>query len=445
MPRILNTALIFLISSLPSLAEPNIVIILLDDVGTGWIPPYADRIQANDIEPEIYEEYIRVHGHQGEIDKEAHLQAARECMPSLSLLAEEGAIFDRAFATAALCAPSRAGLLTGTFQQNWGAYWNKDVDDFGIPPDRVVIAEPLSNAGYRTGMVGKWHVAPKDPRIIEKIWVEDLGQKLPVAQYYNGLWPEIAKRLKGTAWKTSSAKGYHPLDRGFDYYFGYNSYDDQDYGSTTLWEGYERVPQRPEGEFLTDLFNEKASDFVRESLESGEPFFLYYAPKTLHGPISRPPEEYVEAFDTGNVFTDEYAAHLLALDQGIGAIVDLLEEYGQAENTLLIFTSDNGCTLYNVPPYNAPNRGGKGTGWNGGMNMPFIVWQPGSIKPGINKEITSLTDIMPTVLEAAGAEIPGGLSGMSLLPYLRGESAQGPRETLGASSIQSSRWSYQYL
>ena len=424
--------------------KPNIVLVLLDDVGTGWVPPYAERLSPEDIEDVVLAEYIRVHGHQGQILKSAHIEAASEAMPTLSRLAEEGAVFDRAFATASLCAPSRAGLLTGSFQQQWGAYWNKDVDDYGIPEDRTVIAEPLQEAGYRTGIVGKWHVAEKDPKFVEEIWVNELGQELPVHKYYKGMWPKILGFLKETAWKTSSKPGQHPLDRGFDYYFGYNSYDDRDYRSRTLWEGWDLVPQRPEGEFLTDLFNEKAVDFIDRSLDEGKPFFLYYAPKTLHGGIQRPPEKYVDVFDTGNVFSDEYAGHLLALDHGLEMIMETLEAHQQEDNTLFIFSSDNGCTLYNVPPYNAPNRGGKGTGWMGGLNVPLIVWQPGAVSSGINNEIASLADIMPTVLEAAGVSIPDGIDGRSLLPYLTRETAEGPRDSLASASIHSSRWSYSY-
>lgn len=443
--RSLAFALFTCFSAISLNAErPNVVFILVDDLGLGWIPPYAERLSPEDIEPEIYEKYIQNHGHKGAVDKEAHIKAASECMPMLSKLSKEAAIFDRAFATAALCAPSRAGLLTGSFQQQWGAYWNKDVDDNGIPADRVVIAEPLQKVGYRTGVVGKWHVAKKDPRFIEQIWVEELGEELPVHRYYKGHWPKISEALKETAWQSSSMPGQHPLDRGFDYYFGYNSHDDLDYNSKTLWENRELVPQRPQGEFLTDLFNQKATDFIEAALEAGEPFFLYYAPKTLHGGIQRPPEHYVQAFDTGNKYTDMYAGHMLALDNGIGMIMDTLRAHGEADNTLFIFSSDNGCTLYNVPPYNAPNRGGKGTGWMGGLNVPLIFWQPGVVGAGFNNEIASLADVMPTVLDAAGAPIPEGIDGRSLLPFLKGDAANGPRDSLASASIHSSRWSYSY-
>ena len=424
--------------------QPNVILILLDDIGTGWVPPYAQRLAPADLEPEVLMKYRKIHGHQGPVDPAAHIKAASECMPFLSKLAEEGSVFDRCFATASLCAPSRAGLLTGSFQQSWGAYWNKDVDDHGIPAERVVIAEPLKEIGYRCGMIGKWHVAKKDPAVQNLVWKEQLGEELPIPPGYKGRWPEFSKLLEGSGWQSSSLPGQHPLDRGFDYYFGYNSHDSKYYKADELWENHERVPLRPDGEFLTDLFNEKSCEFIESAMKEKSPFFLYYAPMTLHGGILPPPKHYSEQFDTGNVFSDEYAGHMLALDAGIELIFQTLEKYGQVKNTLFIFTSDNGCTLYGVPPYNAPNRGGKGTGWMGGLNMPFIVWQPGVVTPGINREIASLADVMPTVLEAAGAAVPEAMDGQSLLPYLSGKSQSGPRASLGSASIQSSRWSYCY-
>ncbi len=441
-----HTAALFLLalSSAFVSAAPNVVLVLIDDVGTGWVPPYARRLTPEDLEPDILAAYRKAHGHQGPVDAAAHIQAASECMPYLSRLADEGAVFDRCFATASLCAPSRAGLLTGSFPQSWGAYWNRDIDEHGIPQDRTVIAEPLSAAGYECGMIGKWHVAKKDPAILEKIWTDELGEPLPVPPGYKGRWPELAKRLKGSGWQSSSFPGQHPLDRGFHYYFGYNSHDSTYFKAAELWENHSLVPQRPDGEFLTDLFTSKSCEFIESALKKDKPFFLYYAPMTLHGGIVPPPEKYTAQFNSGNRFTDEYAGHMLALDRGIEQISQTLETYGATENTLFILSCDNGCTLYNVPPYNAPNRGGKGTGWLGGLNVPFIVWQAGLKRTGISTEIVSHTDIMPTVLEAAGASMPEGIDGQSILPYLQGRTDHTPRRSLGSANIHSSRWSYSY-
>ncbi|MCF7817311.1 MAG: sulfatase-like hydrolase/transferase [Kiritimatiellales bacterium] len=424
-------------------ARPNIVLILIDDVGTGWIPPYAERLRPEDVEPDVLHLYEQERTGGRPLDVQKHIDAARTCMPQLAALAKEGAVFDRCFATASLCGPSRAGLLTGTFQQRWGAYWNLDVYYHGVPTNRVVMAEPLHAAGYRTGMIGKWHIATRDLAILDQYWA-DQGNTGPI--------PEAeAKALVNNktvkydyAYESSSTPGQHPLDRGFDYYFGYNSHDDTYYNSKTLWEDRHRVPQRPKGELLTDLFNEKSCEFITSALEEKKPFFLYYAPMTLHGGIQPPPQHYSDAFDTGVPFSNIYAGHLLALDDGIEKIFQTLKKYGQDTNTLFILSADNGCTEYGVPPYNAPYRGGKGTGWLGGMHVPFVVWQPGVVKPGINQEITSLADVMPTVLEAAGAEIPDGIDGLSLMPLLRGETLHGPRTELYSSGIHASHWSYFY-
>lgn len=424
--------------------RPNIILIMADDIGTGWFPFHADRLQINDLEPEILASYQNKRGHMGEVDPIEHIKAAQNCMPFLDSLADQGIIFDNCFATASLCAPSRAGLLTGTFQQEWGAYWNKDVDDHGIPADRVVIAEPLKAAGYTTAMIGKWHVAKKDPKMKEKVWTDVMGESLPIPGGYKGRWPEMRQLLKGSGFQSSSFPGQHPLDRGFDYYYGFNSHDSKYFEAKELWENHERVPPRPPGEFLTDLLSDKATRFIESAMEEETPFFLYYAPMTLHGGIVPPPEKYSAQFDTGHRFTDEYAGHMLAMDEGIRQIFNALEANGELDNTLFIFTTDNGCTLYEVPPYNAPNRGGKGTGWFGGLNVPLVIWGESVKQTGVTEEIISLADLMPTILDHAGVEIPEKISGKSFVPYLAGEAAEGPRDYLNSVSIQSSRWSWFY-
>ena len=439
--KTLTLMLISLVAISVSGAKPNVVLIMIDDVGTGWIPPYADRLTPEDVEPLIVENYAGKRNKGEPINIEKHLQVARDCMPYLSTLAKEGAVFDRAFATASLCAPSRAGLLTGMFQQRWGAFRNSDIENYSIPDEAIVMAEPLKASGYRTGMIGKWHIAEKDPRILEQVWA-DMGGTGPIPAHEMR---NVATKARTDYGLQSSGKqGQHPLDRGFDYYFGYNSHGDYYYNSSSLWENHERVPARPEGEFLTDLMNDKSCDFIESALEGNQPFFLYYAPMTLHGGIVPPPGHYTEPFDTGVKFSDEYAGHLLALDHGIEQIFQTLKKYGQEKNTLFILTCDNGCTHYEVPPYNAPHRGGKGTGWLGGVNVPFVVWQPGVVRPGINREIVSLADVLPTVMDATGASMPQNIDGRSLLPFLKGETGHGPRDHLVSSAIHSSRWYYSY-
>ena len=441
-------------------SRPNIIFILVDDVGAGWIPPYAERLAPDDIEPEIADIYVKNRtgwlssGNerpmpmdapertvQYSVDREKHLQAARTCMPTLSKMSRDGAVFKNCFATAALCAPSRAGLLTGTFPQRWGAYWNMDIDHYGVPVDRTVIAEPLAETGYRCGIIGKWHIAKKDPALLEQAWSE-LGGADEISPERRDEVKQYA--IEKLAYYTSSNPPQHPLSRGFDYYFGYNCHEDRFYNSETLWENFSRVPKRPEGEFLTDLFNKKSCEFIQRSLAEEYPFFLYYAPMSMHGPLLPPPSHYSSRFDTGIPFSNAYAGHLFALDQGIEMMMDILKRAGQLENTLFVFSADNGGTVFHVPPHNAPNRGGKGTAWLGGINVPLIVSQPGTVKPGFYEDIVSLADLMPTVAAAAGAAVPSDIDGKSLLPFLRGDKAAGPRDSLVSCGIHSSHWSYFY-
>lgn len=403
----------------------NVIIIMVDDVGTGWIPPYAERLDEEDIEYEIVERYRERRGG-GSLDLQAHLEAARNSMPTLNRLAKEGLVFDRVFATSPLCAPSRAGFLTGTLQQRWGAYRNVDLDEKGIPKDQVVLAEPFQAAGYRTAIIGKWHVAPKDPAL--RVTGPDRDPQSDAV----------------AAFRTSSKPGHHPLDRGFDYYLGFNSPQSNYYGANDLWENHQKLPARPGDEFQTEFFNQKALDFILESVEAEKPFLLYYSPMTLHGRIDPPPVQYSQKFNTGIPFTDQYAGHLLALDDGIENIFNLLGEHNLMDNTLFIFTSDNGCTHYGVPPYNAPNRGGKGSAWMGGSSVPLIIWQKNMAKCGYSDILVSLADLMPTILEAAGMNIPENIDGISLLPYISGDSDIPPRGKLFSSSVHSSRWSYSY-
>lgn len=411
--------------------KPNVVFVLIDDVGPAWIQPYAKRLSASDVETEIIDAYQKKQK-KYEVNAERHLNAAQQAMPFIDKLANEGMMFDRCYTTAALCAPSRAGILTGVYQQKWGAYDNTDIDRHtGIPENVTCLAENFDASGYQTAMIGKWHVGLKDKSL--------KGTDAMQAEKKKNDWK--ANRL---GYETSCAKGHNPLDRGFDYYFGYNSPGSRYYKADDLWEGWERVERRPEGEFLTELFTDKATGFIQSALEKEEPFFLYYAPMTLHGRIDPSPEKYSSQFDTGVPFTNTYAGHLLALDQGIESIFKLLEEKGQADNTIFVLCSDNGAP-YHVPPYNAPYKGGKGTGWMGGSHTPLIMWYPKGIKQGISDELVSTTDLLPTALDYAGIAWDDNIDGKSLKNYLEGKTKAGPREEIFSVGLHSTRWSHCYF
>jgi uncharacterized sulfatase len=399
---------------------PNIIVVNVDDIGPAWLPPYARKLTPADIEQKTANEYGIMHKDEGTLDLAKHLEAARHSMPFVDSLAQNGMVFDRCFATSSLCAPSRSALLTGCYQQRWGAFSIPDVFAIGIPKDVPVLAENFQAAGYDCGIVGKWHVAEHDPALAG-------GDK------------------KTNGYSTSSEPGQGPLDRGFNYYFGYNNSGSHYYEADDLWDGKQRVPKRPVGEFLTDFLSSKCVDFVSQAVAKKQRFLLYFAPMSLHGALRPPPEKYSSQFHTGMKFSDQYAGHLLALDEGIRKIFDVLKASGQDQNTLFMLSADNGQSKYRVPPYNAPYRGGKGTGWLGGTHEPLIISWPAQLHAGWHHELVSTMDIFATALDAAGLAPTKPIDGRSLLPLMRGQTKTGPHDELFSAGLHSTYFSDSYF
>ena len=409
--------------------KPNIVFILTDDIAPSWYPPYAKRLKESDIEQLKAGIWARGYNKGKPLNLKKHIETASKAMPFLAKLADEGAVFQRAFSTAALCSPSRSGLLTGSFQQRWGGYKNVDIIKNDTPLDRLTIAQCLKKNGYTSAMIGKWHIGQKDKTIVEKI-----HKKNPKATW---------KIYDKYGYSSSCRKENNPLNRGFDYYLGYNRHGADYYESDLLWEGFKRVSKRPKGEFLTEMFNDKACDFVKKSLKANKPFFLYYAPKTLHGPLRNPPKKYSKQFNTGCDTSNKYAGHLLALDMGLERIYNEIKKHGAIENTVFVFSSDNGSP-YPIPPESAPYMGGKGQGWLGSSRVPLIICMKNKIKSSFNTELVSLADIMPTLLELTNTPIPKNIDGKSMAPYLLGKSKHGARKTLWSAGLHGDCWSYCY-
>lgn len=406
--------------------KPNVLFVLIDDIGPAWLPPYARQLDPKDFEEEIIEYYKKNKAKVG-YSSEKQLEAARNSMPFVDKLSEKGMVFNMCFTSAALCAPSRSGILTASYQQRYGGYDNADIKHAGVPENYPFLSKQFQQNGYNTAMIGKWHVGKHDESLNKKGAKE--GEDSKVNEF---------------GYESSCAPGHSPLDNGFNYYFGYNNSGSRYYGADDLWEGWERVPKRPKGEFLTDLLSQKSAEFIEESLKKDEPFFVFYAPKTIHGRLDQSPEKYQSKFNTGVKSTNNYAGHLLALDEGIKQIYSVLEKYGELENTLFVITSDNGAPNP-IPPYNAPFKGGKGTGWLGGSHAPLIVVMPGQTKHVVVNDLVSTTDILPTALDFAGIDIPENIDGRSLKPLVTGETKKGPHEIIFSSGLQSTRWSHSYF
>jgi arylsulfatase A-like enzyme len=347
----------------PALASrPNIVVLVADDLG------FSDL------------------GFQGSKDLPT---------PHLDALARSGVRCTNGYVSGPYCSPTRAGLLTGRYQQRFGHEFNPGGEAgngvFGLPISETTLVERIRTAGYRTGLVGKWH----------------LGSK-----------PE-----------------FHPQQRGFDEFFGFLGGAHTYFAAQArnIFRGTEVVT---EPTYLTDAFGREAVAFIDR--HQSHPFFLEVAFNAVHTPMDATDERFRRFSSIPDKNRRTYAAMLSALDDAVGAIVTKLKDAGLEENTLIFFISDNGGpTMLGTTingSINAPLRGSKRTTLEGGIHVPFVASWKGKIPAGrVYERPVIQLDILPTALAAAGVELDPAwkLDGVDLLPFLSADSEQkGPHETL---------------
>ncbi len=369
--------------------RPNVVLILADDLGYGDVSIYGTRLET----------------------------------PHIDRIGREGAVFTQGYVTTPVCSPSRAALLTGRYQQRYGFEYNArqaaDVPDVGLIEAERTIADHLGAVGYVTGMVGKWH----------------LGFQ---ARHY-------------------------PTNRGFDEFYGHLSgatsfIDVQSRGAVSLprdavlrerYPGDPRTdlvvrgtqppspPQRrrgnrilrgPEGtvvreaRYITDVFGDEAVAFIERHRE--EPFFLYVPFNAPHSPFEVTRRYYDRFAEVESELQRIYFGMIAALDDAVGRILDALEAHGIADDTLVVFLSDNGCAAYFQGLCSCdPLSGGKLTYYEGGVRVPYLVRWPGRISAGTRiDEPVSTLDVLPTLLAAAEAPFPDdtALDGRDLGPLVDG-------------------------
>lgn len=372
--------------------KPNVIVILADDLGYGDTGVYGSKIVKT---------------------------------PNIDALARDGVRFTQGYVSHPVCAPSRAALLTGRYQTRFGYEFNpvgRDRDG-GVSLDETFIGQVMQKAGYRTGMVGKWH----------------LGQ----------------------------SGDYHPVARGFDEYFGTTAGANAFIVETKPGDEFHSTPgveatyASAEGgrglgpgteaqqmvvlrqrspitrgrdpvevkEYLTDAFTNEAVRFIGANKD--KPFFLYLAHTTPHTPLQAP-AKYIERYkDVPNKGQRVYAAMVSALDDSVGAVRAKLKAEGIEKDTLIVLLSDNGCAGYiGDACTNSPLNGYKGTHLEGGVRVPFVMAWPGHIAPKVETRVVSSLDIAPTAAALAGATMPKGSDGVNLIPYLTGKNAATPNPTL---------------
>ena len=363
--------------SAPS-SKPNFIIIFCDDLGYGDIGAYGARAIAT---------------------------------PQIDTLAKEGVKLTDFYSSASLCAPSRAGLLTGRYPVRTGVVGNIYPKDEafskkfkreymggtfhkigsldlqegdvapGIPQKELMLGEALKSAGYRTGMIGKWHLGDysRDP-------------------------------------------SFNPVNNGFDFYFGVPHSNDMFpcplYRNKTMVEPDIGLNQAR----LTGMYTKEAVKFIRESKD--RPFFLHFAHTFPHQPLY-----------ASNAFKDKslggkFGDAVEEIDWSVGQILKTLKELGIDDNTMIVFSSDNGPWFEGSP---GPYRGRKGQSYDGGFHVPMIARMPGIIPAGTTCDLPMINiDIFPTFAALAGVNLPANhvLDGKNILPQLTGASDKAPHEAV---------------
>lgn len=331
--------------------RPNFIIIFADDLGYGDLGCYdSGKVQS----------------------------------PSIDRMAEEGMRFSDFQIPANVCGPSRAALLTGRYPMRCGhpvarADFPKYAD-YGLASEEVTIPELLKTAGYRSLIVGKWHLG-------------------------------------------FHVEGSHPLDAGFDEHFGIPSnYAKKVRGYDTLYRGREVVRTKVKFEELTELYTDEVVKFIER--EAASPFFIMMSHHIAHMPIL-PSEAFQGATKEGT-----YADFILELDHSTGRIMQALRDNGIDENTLVVFTSDNGPAN---PGSAGILNGGKYVTMEGGHRVPGIFRWPGKIPEGVvSAAMVTSMDLFPLFCDLAGVEVPSDrkIDGKNISDILRGQSKESPHEII---------------
>lgn len=350
--------------------KPNIIIILTDDQGYGDVSFNGNK---------------------------------QLLTPNIDRIANNGVVFKNGYATYAVCGPSRAGLITGRYQDQFGFNRNplfapKD-PTVGLPLSEETLAEALKKVGYTNMAIGKWHLG--------------------------------------------THKSFRPLNRGFDEFFGFLSgghkyFPDQlvlndisevkeqfDAYDTKILHNNTRIEEK---EYLTDAFSREAIKFVEKS--ANKPFFLYLAYNAPHAPLQAP-EKYLQRYKHIQKKDRQiYNAMVSAVDDGVGKLLDKLKELNIDKNTIVFFLSDNGGDL-SKGSYNGDLRGGKSSLFEGGIRVPFAMQWPGTIPPNqiYEHSIISL-DIFATAVAQANVTPKNKIDGVNLVPFLTGKKKDVPHESL---------------
>ncbi|HSC55452.1 MAG TPA: sulfatase [Phnomibacter sp.] len=348
--------------------KPNVVLILMDDMGYGDLECYGG---------------FPYH------------------TPAINKLADEGMRFTNFYAAQATCSASRSAYLTGCYPNRIGISGAFSPDNtIALNPEEETIAKLLKDNGYKTGMVGKWHLGQKPPFLpLSYGFDEFVG--LPYSHDY---WPV---NYDGTPLDSTTGRGKWPTLRLIE-------------GNTPG----KAITTLDDAATLTTMYTERAVSFIQKN--KSNPFFLYFAQPMPHVPLA------VSSKFKGKSGAGLFGDVMMEIDWSVGEIMKTLEANGLARNTIVIFASDNGpwLTYGNHAGNTGGFREGKGTAWEGGVRVPFIVHWPAQVKGGsICNNMMASMDILPTLMAACHANLPvKKIDGVNMMPLLQQQPGANPRD-----------------
>ena len=418
---------------------PNLLFIMMDDLGYGQFAIHNDTLSTASFDPFFMGLVKKNQGY----NPEQALTFSRIAIPSMSALARNGVQFTQAFTSSNLCAPSRLGIATGILQNRLGVYRNTDCEARGLDTGSHLAAK-LQEKGYATAHIGKWHIGTRRRQMLidatRRHSIEDTLTYAQIRQRY----PDIYQELLAEGYYGSVIDAHHPLQNGFDYYYGYNTWASDFYKSTLVWENYSHAGVQPG--YNTDVFTDKALAFMQAQTVKQKPFYVQLHYHAVHGPLKpKAPDKYFNRFTSDSYELNNFYAHVYGVDANIQRILDYLKSVNQLDNTLIVFTSDNGGSVggLSVLPGNAPYSGHKGNYYQGGIRVPlFFHWPKGIPRAAKLDYLASAMDILPTLIDAAGGTVPSGLDGKSLLPLLRGESQIAVHDHLVWAGLHARAWGF---
>lgn len=393
--------------------KPNIVIILADDLGYGELGCYGGDLPT----------------------------------PHIDTLARDGTRFTSGYVTAPFCAASRAGLLTGRYQTRFGFEFNpigaQNADPaIGLPANERTLADILRDAGYATGLVGKWHLGGTAKFQPQRRGFDEFFGFLHEGHYFvPPPWSEHVTWLRRKSLPDGSLGRWMSPDGRVVWSTHMGSFEPDYDADNPILRGSQPIDERAN---LTDAFTREAEQFIQRN--RAQPFCLCLAYNAVHSPLQGA-DAYLKKFaHIADIQRRIFAAMLAQLDDGVGRLLGKLRECELDENTLVVFLSDNGGPTRELTSSNRPLRGEKGQLLEGGIRVPFLMRWNGRIPAGhVESRPISSLDLFATAVRSAGGREPVLLDGIDLLPRLSPPDKQQIHEDLywrvgGQAALRSGDW-----